>query len=229
MAIPGYQESYLHDYSDPEYYDYVVGMLGIVGGSHAEVVSKINLLKAEIEAQRAPSILTADGYVDFSKLRSPTVQELKDKDIVLVDYGDTSIEATASGFIEGKMHLFLHQAAVDYIKQITIPIPQQLQPPILYVSGYSGLNLGIGTETVGAIITHVFAATFITKWGETGPSNPIYLYGKEYEEGDQNLTEAGRWTVTLEVQEDSMPGYATSVRYYRWFNTSFRLVGEVQI
>ena len=204
-------------YDESMYYNYVSYMVGIVANKQADVVSIIEELRQTLIKYKAPNLLLSNGYVDVWKIKNPTVEDLLARNMVIVDYGENS-GSVASGFIDGAFHIFLNQAADDYIKQISVPIPQQLISPILYISKTTGLVLGEQPPLPSA--PYLFVATFMTRWGETQPSNVVRAWA---------IDDSQSWEVTLEVDENYIPSYATSVKYYRWFIDKFRVVAEVKI
>lgn len=217
MAIPGYQQYYNMTYDESVYYNYVAYMVGILADRYSDVVKIVEEVRQQLVLHRAPNLLLENGYVDVWKIKNPTVQDLLTKDIRIVDYGDFNGHE-AGGFIDGKFTIFYNEAADDYLTQISIPVPQQLISPILYIARADGLV--IGEQPPLPATPYVFVATFMTKWGETAPSNIVRAYSQDDSLG---------WEVTLEVDGDYIPSYATSVKYYRWFNSIFRVVDEVKI
>ena len=217
MAIPGFQQYYNMTYDESVYYNYISYMVGIVADKYTDVVSIIEELRQTLIKYKAPNLLLANGYVDVWKIKSPTVEDILSRNMVIVDYGENS-GSVASGFVDGAFHIFFNQAADDYVKQISIPIPQQLISPILYISKASGVVPG--DQPALPSQPYVFVATFITRWGETQPSNVVRAW---------TVDDSQSWEVTLEVEEDYIPSYASSVKYYRWFTDKFRVVAEVKI
>lgn len=216
-------------YSESEYYAYAVHVVGTYANTFSEAVTMIEKVRESLIEASAPNLLLPNGYVDISRMREPTVQELLSKGAEIVAYGDISewgTEIPRFGFVAGKPYVFFFKAAHDYLMQMSIPVPQQLLPPELYVSSMTGLDAVVrdfGAETLDAV---TFCSTFVTKWGETGPSNSIVLYPTGFV-GDGNTE--GMWSATLEVNGDRIPAFATAVRYYRWFETTFRRILEVNI
>lgn len=221
MAIPGYTENITVDPSETEYYDYIANMVGIIGNSHSEVLAKIKALRDEVVANADFNILDPDGYVDLWKIRAPTVEEMRNAEVSVV-FWDASTEPVCSGFVNGRFCIFFGRAAEAYIKEWTLPSPQALAVPSLYISSTTNIEMGNTNQISVPLVTYVFAATFMTRWGETGPSNAVYATTINDPEGIK------KWSVVLEVEGDRIPSYATSVRYYRFFDT-FRLVSEVKI
>ena len=217
MAIPGFQQYYNMTYDESLFYNYVAYMVGIVADKYTDVVKVVEEVRQQLIKNRAPSILLENGYVDVWKIKSPTVHDLLTRGIRIVDYGEITGHV-AGGFIDGRFTIFYNEAADDYIKQISIPIPQQLASPILYISNADGLV--VGEQPPLPATPYVFVATFMTKWGETTPSNVVRAYSQ-----DDSLN----WSVSLEVDGEYIPSYATSVKYYRWFGNIFRVVDEVKI
>ena len=216
-------------YSESEYYAYVSQLVGTYADSFSEAVTVVEKVRESLIENSAPNLLLPNGYVDVYRIKEPTVQDLLSRELVIVAYGVPSEwpdDPPRFGFIDGKMHAFYFQASHDYLTQMTLPIPQQLLPPELYVSSMVGLDAAVhdfGPETLDPV---TFCSTFVTKWGETGPSNAIVLYPTGFV-GDGNTE--GMWSATLEVSGDRIPAYATAVRYYRWFKTTFRRILEVSI
>lgn len=219
MAIPGYTQNVEVDLSEIEYYDYVANMVGIMGNTHAEVLAKIKAIREDVTTYANFNILDSDGNVDLWKIRTPTLDEIKNMKIKVV-FWDASTEPVASGFVNGTFCIFYGAAADAYIKEWSLPTPQALVAPTLYVSSVQ--NAGLGVSSSNRITTYVFAATFMTRWGETGPSNAAYIHVEDDPYGIE------KWSAVLEVEADKIPSYALSVRYYRFFDV-FRLIGEVKI
>lgn len=217
MAIPGFQQYYNMTYDESVYYNYVAYMVGIVKDKQADVVSVVEEVRQQLIQNRAPNILLENGYVDVWKIKSPTVQDLLERGFRIVDYGEINGHV-AAGFIEGQFTIFYNEAADDYSTQMSIPIPQQLSSPKLYISSANGLLLG--EQPPMPVIPHVFVATFITKWGESSPSNMATAYSQE---------DSQNWSVVLEIEGEYIPSYATSVKYYKWFDNIFRVIDEVKI
>ena len=235
MGIPGYSNNYSYNYADSEYYDWASGMVGVIGDTSREVLDTIKALRQEVVENANFNIITTDGLVDLSKVRAPTISELQSRDYVIVVWGDREAPllsgvphdgdrlraqfsgsgSAASAYIDGKFHIFLGAAADAFKAEWSLPSAMALIAPNLYISYAYPTSDSLNNSD--KLITYQFVATFMTKWGETGPSNVVHY-----------STTSLDWNVTLEVVEEDIPNYATSVKYYRFFDT-FRLVSEVTI
>lgn len=232
MAIPGYTPSEapqdVKDYVGQVTIKSKLDTLSVLAEYLQMPYAGLSDIMDELERRCAtinmPNLLLSDGTLDlgliYPKLgeKPTTWNELK-----IVGHPGMSANWTkvAVGFIEGQITVFFGEYADLYILQATQPTPAELVVPKLYFSDSQGFRW---SETSGIqgeaapVATPTFVATFGTIYGETQPSNTLTFPRVVY------------WhSVTLEVEADAVPSYARSVRYYRLFDTTFRLVAEVKI
>jgi|AMWB02.1.fsa_nt_gi hypothetical protein len=236
MAIPGYLDETPVDYSQPEYYQALTPLVGILGGSHTQVVEFIKQMLEELKSNG--SVLSSDssGAVDYSRANTPALLFAKSLNLKIIHNGGESIFWPMGfwAYIDGGLCAFLGTEADERANSWSALSTSQLRSPELYLSAqqntidnypvqpfympYTGYNYSSTT----------FVATFVTRWGETPPSNAVVIHyassGPAFGVG-YDLS----WSVTMEVSQSSIPNYAQSVRYYQSYSDGFYLIGEVSL
>ena len=234
MAIPGYTPTDATDdvkeHVGEMYFasksQFLVTLAEYLQVPFADAQATWNALEERCEQIGMPNLLLEDGQLDWGMLypiagQKPTTWE----DLVM--YGTPSMAGedwvlSALGWVDGKLTIFFGEYATLYIYQVSRVAPPELIPPKLYISETNGFRWSdVGSNdpsSASAVQSLSFIATFMTRYGETRESNMVTIGRVVY------------WSsVKLEIDTDQIPAYAGSVRYYRLFGDTFRLVAEVKI
>lgn len=232
MAIPGYSASQAPDdvirwVDERVYGNYASKMVDLaeyLGVRVEDLDSQMKELEKRCQEIDMVQYLNEDGKLDWGKFR-PAPGQFSDLSKLLM-FGDPSMAGpdwslSAVGFVDGQIAIFFGEYAISYILQTSTVAPAELTRPKLYFTGSSGFgwsDVDSGDSMAGStpVSTPTFVATFMTIYGETQPSDPLTFPRLVYWE-----------SVTLEVEDP--PSYAGSVRYYRLFGDTYRLVSEVKI
>lgn len=232
MAIPGYTpvlatetaKNYLGEVVNKDKDTVISSLAEYFSMPRASVAEVWNELERRCNEAKMPNLLFSDGTLDWGLIYPiPGEKPALLNDIAMVGHpGMAGVPPVfTTGFLHGQLTIFFGEYAELYIQQATQVIPAALTAPSLVIVDSSGLVLA-ANDSVGGVAevveTPTFLATFMTRYGETEASNIV------------SLPRVYSWnTVTLAIDENKIPTYAGTVRYYRLFGDTYRLVSEVKI
>lgn len=231
MAIPGYtpiqSEDWVKNFSLQEFgytasQDMINSICTYLGVTNNDLKAAISSLITRVKAQpNMPLVIRDNGTIDvgliYPKGQTPSPFEKLNVIGNVADY----MEGMTWGIVDGVWTVFFGEAANLWISQAILPIPVEIPRPVIKLIAYdyrAVYNMPDNPPPGGATYQPSFAATYMTKYGESGPSNIIVC------------PLAVEWrSVTLGLNEEP-PSLATKVYYYRLFNDmKYRRVGEVKL
>lgn len=233
MAIPGYINTYSISYTETEYYKELVPLVGLLGDSITDVIQFIKQVIEDIKNNTRIIDSNAEGILDLSRVNTQTVLTLRSMDAQIAMRGDAS-DSWPLGFWEyygGKICGFFGELADEAALTWSKTVANQLQSPTIYVTNLNNAVASLLKYEPPSnpyrghnFISIPLVATFETKWGETPPSEPVIVYQLVSTDGMD-----GVFLCTIETAENSIPNYATSVKYYMFKDNAYYLISEVKI